>query len=114
MGESDYYGLRPGFRVISPYITLNDRICSNHQLPAARIRDEVLLMDLDKGLFYGLDDIGGEIFGKIATPIRVSELCDELSVEYGAEPAVVQRDVLKLLNAMATNGLIAVTRDCAI
>ena len=97
--------------MISPHIDLNDRICSNDQLPAARIRNEVLLMNHDKGLFYGLDDIGSEIFGMIATPIRVSELCDELTLEYGAEPMVVQRDVLDLLDAMATNGLIVVTHE---
>jgi len=97
--------------MISPHINLNDRICLNDQLPAAKIHNEVLLMNHDKGLFYGLDDIGSEIFGMIATPIRVSELCDKLSVEYEAEPTVVQRDVLNLLASMATNGLILVTHE---
>jgi hypothetical protein len=97
--------------MISLQINLSDRVCANDQLPTARIGNEVLLMNHDKGLFYGLDDIGSEIFEMIATPIRVSELCDELSLEYGAEPTMVQRDVLKLLDAMATNGLIVVTHE---
>jgi hypothetical protein len=97
--------------VISLQISLMDRICSNDQLPSARIGNEVLLMNHDKGLFYGLDDIASKIFEMIATPIRILDLCDELSLEYGAEPTVVQRDVLKLLGAMATNGLVVVTHE---
>jgi hypothetical protein len=97
--------------MISRHINVNDRICSNNQLPAAEIHNEVLLMNYEKGLFYGLDDIGSAIFRMIATPTRVSELCDQLSAEYGAESTVVQRDVLNLLDAMATHGLIVVTHE---
>jgi Coenzyme PQQ synthesis protein D (PqqD) len=94
--------------MISHQISVNDRIRSNNQLPGAEIHNEVLLMNQEKGLFYVLDDIGSAIFRMIATPTCVSELCDRLSIEYGAEPAVVQRDVLNLLDAMSTHGLIAV------
>ena len=80
-------------------------------MPAAKIGNEVLLMNDEKGLFYGLDDIGSAIFGMIAKPTRVSEVCDKLSVEFGAEPTVIQRDVLNLLDAMATHGLIVVTHE---
>ncbi|MEP6714447.1 MAG: PqqD family protein [Terriglobia bacterium] len=80
-------------------------------MSSVKIQDEVILMNYEKGLLYGLDDIGSAIYGMIAEPTRVSELCDKLSVEYGAEPSVVQRDLLNLLDALSTHGLIVVTGE---
>lgn len=92
-------------------VSLDDRICCNNRLPTTTINNEVLLTNVERGLLYGLDDIGSAIFAKIATPIRIAELCDQLSAEYRAEPAEVQRDVLNLLEDMAGHGLIEVMRD---
>lgn len=97
--------------MIARQINVNDRICSNNKLPVAEIHSEVLLMNHEKGLFYGLDDIASTIFRMIATPTRVSELCETLRGEYDAESAVIQRDVLKLLDSMAEHGLIVVTQE---
>ena len=94
--------------MISPHINLNDRICANNRLPVAEIHNELIVMSHEKGLFYGLDDIATVIFKSLTVPARVSELCDKLSLEYDAQPEVVRRDVLNLLEAMAAHELIAV------
>jgi hypothetical protein len=43
------------------------------------------------------------------SPVRVSELLDELSARYEAPPGVIERDVLQLLTQLAEEGLIKVS-----
>jgi hypothetical protein len=93
--------------MISYQINLKDRICSNGRLNSAEIDGEIVLMSLEKGRYYSLDDIGSAIFRRLREPVLVSVLCDELALEYRAEPAVVEQDVLDLLRSMLENGLVA-------
>jgi hypothetical protein len=43
------------------------------------------------------------------SPVRVSDLIDELSTRYEAPPGVIERDVLHLLVQLAEEGLIKVS-----
>lgn len=77
----------------------------------AEVDGEIILMSVANGLYFGLDDIAGDIWRRLAQPIRVDALCAALTVEYEGEPAVIERDVLALLNKLAERGLIDVSSD---
>jgi hypothetical protein len=97
--------------MISYQIRLEDRICSNGQLNSAEIDGEIVLMSLEKGRYYSLDDIGSAIFKRLREPVPVSVLCDELAHEYRADASVVEQDVLGLLRGMLENGLVVVVPE---
>jgi hypothetical protein len=92
--------------MISYQINLEDRICLNSKLNSAEVGGEIILMSLEEGRYYTLDDIGSAIFRRLGGPVLVSVLCDELAREYAAEAAAVEQDVLDLLRNMLENGLI--------
>lgn len=77
----------------------------------AEVDGEIILMSVANGLYFGLDDIAGDIWRRLARPIRADALCAALSVDYEGEPAVIERDVLTLLNKLAERGLIDVSSD---
>jgi hypothetical protein len=64
------------------------------------------MMSVDRGLYYGLDAIGADIWQRLAQPLRVADLCAQLVQEYEVEEAECAADVLAMLNDMATDGLI--------
>lgn len=75
---------------------------------ASEIGGEVVLMNLDRGCYYSLDDIGSEIWRILEQPVSVASLCQTLAARYHAEAATVNDDVLALLNRLLEHDLISV------
>ena len=73
---------------------------------AAEVSGEVVLMSLERGHYYGLDDIGSHIWSQIAQPVRVADLVARLAADYDGDPAVIESDVLDLLNRLLDHGLL--------
>jgi hypothetical protein len=76
---------------------------------AADVAGETVLMSLARSRCYGLGAIGSEIWSRLMSPVRVSDLVEELSQRYEAPPGVIERDVLQLLSQLAADGLIQVS-----
>ncbi len=74
---------------------------------SAEVQGEVVLMNLDRGQYYGLDDIASDVWRRLEAPLTVHALCTALANEYTADPAAIERDVLALLEQMRAFGLIA-------
>jgi Coenzyme PQQ synthesis protein D (PqqD) len=91
--------------------TLNSTSIVSH-MPnqvAADVAGETVLMSLARSRCYGLGEIGSEIWSRLMSPVRVSDLVDGLTDRYEAAPGVIERDVLQLLSQMAEEGLIQVS-----
>ena len=76
---------------------------------AAPVDDEMVVLSIERGSYYGLDDIGSEIWRRLATPIRVDVLCDGLAEKYEADRATIERDVISLLERLVSEGLVSLT-----
>lgn len=76
---------------------------------AAAVRDETVMMDIESGRYYGLDDIGSDIWRRLEQPRRFGELVDMLAADYDADRAVIAEDVRKLLTAMAKHNVVALS-----
>jgi hypothetical protein len=75
---------------------------------ATEVDHEVVLMNVGRGRCYGLGETGSSVWRRLASPIRVDDLCRELLLEYRAEREVLERDVLALLEQMHEEGLVTV------
>jgi hypothetical protein len=83
-----------------------DTIQPNQSLVAAKIDNEMVLLDLETGVYFGLDEIGTRIWDLVCAGESVDEIVDHLGEEYDAEPGVLRADLIELLGAMQTKGLI--------
>ena len=75
---------------------------------SADLGGELVLMSLESGKYYGLDEIGSEIWRRLETPARVSSLCGDLAAAYDAPADLIERDVLALLHRLLDEDLIQV------
>lgn len=80
---------------------------SDDQL-AATVDQEIVILSVERGSYYGLDDIGSEIWQQLSQPISVGALCDALAAKYDADRDIIERDVLGLLEKLAAEGLVSV------
>jgi hypothetical protein len=76
---------------------------------AAPVDDELVVLSIERGSYYGLDGIGSEIWRRLATPIRVDALCDGLAQRYDADRATIEKDVMSLLERLVGEGLVSLT-----
>jgi Coenzyme PQQ synthesis protein D (PqqD) len=75
---------------------------------AATVDREIVILSVERGSYYGLDDIGSEIWEKLANPTSIGAICDVLAEKYQGDRATIERDVLSLLEQMAAEGLISI------
>lgn len=89
-------------------LSLASKICRSEDHLAAEIDEELVLMSVEQGNYYGLDAIGADIWKRLDGEVLVSDLCSALEKEYDANAATIQSDVLALLEQLAAEKLIKV------
>lgn len=82
-------------------------------LVSNRIDDEVVMMHLARGHYYGLDPIGSDIWERLANPTRVDALCAQLLESYDVDPDVCLADVTTLLQQLEAEALVYRVTDGA-
>ena len=59
-------------------ISTDSIVCWSNAPVATEVNDEVVLMNLERDRCYGLGSTGSDIWRKLRSPIRVSELSSQL------------------------------------
>jgi hypothetical protein len=74
---------------------------------------ETVILDFNKGSYFGLNEVGTTIWSRLNQPQSVRELCNAVLAEYEVDPDTCQRDVLMLLEELRKKGLIEVRGEPA-
>jgi Coenzyme PQQ synthesis protein D (PqqD) len=69
---------------------------------------EVAILDLDAGMYYGLEEVGARIWELVQEPRLVEEIQATILKEYEVDPARGRHDVLALLQELVDKGLVEV------
>jgi hypothetical protein len=70
--------------------------------------DKLVMLDLAKGKYFGLDDVATAIWTAVAAPVRVADLCEGLIARYEVDPAACRADTLEFLNQLHAEGLLEI------
>jgi hypothetical protein len=93
---------------MSSRVLLTSLVKLNNDQISASIDGEVVILSVERGAYFGLDQIGSEIWQLIETPVRVDVLCDELAAKYDADRPTIEHDVLALLESLVAEELVVV------
>lgn len=89
-------------------ITTADRIVRSEEPVWSPAGDEVVMLSVAKGKYYGLNDIAAAIWERIERPIGVGELCDSLRRMYKVSREECEADVLPFLEQLLAKGLLRI------
>lgn len=92
-------------------ITLQSIVHQDPEMVSAPMEDELVMISLQKGMYYGLDNISSEIWQRIEKPISVADLCNGLLEEFDVDPEICQRETLELLNWLYSQELIKIVAE---
>ncbi len=73
---------------------------------AAEVDGEIVMMSIEQGRYFGLDDIGSDIWKRIEQPCSFAALVDALAADYEADRGTIAADVTALLARMAEQDVV--------
>jgi hypothetical protein len=83
-------------------------IFRNETMLTADADGEVMMMNVETGTYFALDDIGSEIWRRLESPCSFGELVDELATKYSGDRVEIARDVRALLNSMIARNVVTI------
>jgi hypothetical protein len=72
----------------------------------AEVDGEILMMSIERGGYFGLNNVGSDIWRRLDPPCSFAELLDKLAAEYQATKATIAEDVRAWLARMAAEDIV--------
>ena len=91
-------------------ITTDSIVVQSREPLAAAVDNEVVLLSVARGQYYGFSELGSEVWKRLAGPTHIGQLCVVLGEEFDADAETIKRDVLTFLYRLAEYQLIEVMR----
>jgi hypothetical protein len=93
---------------VSTPVSRASRVVVAPQQVSSMVEGEVVILDLERGVYYGLDEVGAWVWQSIQTPRTVADVHSALLEEFDVDADRGERDLLALLDDLAANSLIEV------
>jgi len=75
------------------------------------VEDEVVILSMKDGVYYGLNPVGAFIWNQIQKPKRVDKICDSIMGEFDVGREECEADLMELLSELLDKGLIEVSDE---
>ena len=75
---------------------------------SADLVGEIVIVNLNNGVYYGLDGVGYRVWDLIQKPITIEALRDVLAEEYDVEPQRLESDLMGFFQKLEAEGLVSI------
>ena len=89
-------------------LTLNSIVQRNPEVIAAEADQDLIMVSIATGHYYGVSDVARDIWDAIESPKRVSDLVDDLTASYRIDSSSCGDQTLSFLEALLDEGLLQV------
>ena len=76
------------------------------QVMSRLVGEEIVLLDLESGMYFGLDGVGKRIWESIGNGLTLGETVAVISSEYEVHEAQAQEDVVEFVRDLVERGLL--------
>jgi len=73
-----------------------------------KVEDEMVLLGMEDGIYYGLNPVGAFIWEQIKEPKTIDDIRDAILKEYDVEKVECETDLMKLLQELTEKGIVIV------
>jgi hypothetical protein len=92
-------------------ISLNSKIVQSEGNVVSDMDGEKVMLNITKGKYYNLGELGGTIWGLINTPVEVNKIITALLSEYEIGKDECERQVLVFVRLLHEEGLIQIITE---
>ena len=90
-------------------MNLQDVVSIPKSVMARRVGDEVIVIDLAGGEYFGLPDVGARIWELLLDGKSLIQVADAIANEYEVDRAIAEDDVIRLVAELRAQGLLVVS-----
>ncbi len=94
-------------------LTLDTLIRQHPDQIAAEADGEVLMMHIESGNYFGLNEVASFIWNQLDEPRSIAELCAAIQTEFEVDEALCQADAMDFLQGMIDDGLAQVVETAS-
>jgi hypothetical protein len=85
-----------------------DVVVRDNEPIAASVDGETVILSAKAEAYFGLGEIGSDIWQRLATPRKVSDICADLTRDYDVESEICERDTVAFLTKLLEDRLIRI------
>jgi hypothetical protein len=89
-------------------ISSDSMVAATHRFVSADLGEEVILLHLENGLYFGLGNVGARIWQLLQNPVKVGEIERLLLEEYEVDTDTCHAEVVTLLEKLVGENLVEV------
>jgi len=86
-------------------LTLESRLAPAPSVVTREVGDDLMLLDLESGTYFGLDPVGSEVWQAAERNLSLAETCDRLEAGYDVARGQLEQDVLALAGQLVEQRL---------
>lgn len=85
----------------------------NPDVIVGRVEDEVVMMNIERGNYYGLNSSASRIWQLLEQDTCIAAICEQLQQDYDVDAGVCEREVQRFIAQMIDEKLVVVKGDGA-
>jgi Coenzyme PQQ synthesis protein D (PqqD) len=82
-------------------------VAADHQV-SCDVDDEAALLNLDTGVYFGLNPVGAYIWKLVQSPVTFHQLRQRLATEFPEQQENIDQDLREFLDDMVSAGLVQI------
>jgi len=86
-------------------------VARTDRVVTADVDGEIMMMSVEQGQYYGMNEVGNRIWQLIQQPRSVSDLCELLVAEFEVGPEACHTQVMELLNQLKKEQLLDIVDE---
>ena len=86
----------------------HDRVVIPERLLVQQLNCETVILDIDSGTYFGLDEVGTRVWQLLAQGLTLAEICAVLIAEFEVPRETVERDLAALTDELLSHNLVTV------
>ena len=91
-------------------MNLEDKVSIPAQVMAREVGGETVILNLESGIYFGLDAVGARIWQLLCEHKTLNEVCDAIVEMYDVTREDIERDLLSLVEALRAQKLIEIAQ----
>lgn len=95
------------YQVFEIAMNPDTRLSIPPQVMSRRVGEETVLLDLESGMYFGLDGVGKRIWESIGEGLTLGEIAAVIVSEFEVDDSTAQSDVLEFADDLIQRGLLA-------
>lgn len=87
-------------------MNLQNKVTIPSHVLVNQIDDEIVILDLASGTYFGLNPIGAQIWDFLREGKTLAETCQAMLQKYDVTPHEIERDVVNLITTLLSKNLV--------